>query len=676
MVLIPYAGGGTPGFTNGHRRAEALLNCGGLVGSTVAMDGTIYFCESYNRSVRKIEGNNVSVVAGDPTQEGSRDGHVLRATFSMPASIAYSETRKTIYVLDLEKGSIRAIKDGWVTTLICGDTYFPTTSSNESWSRMILSFSESRLICSGSQDTVLYEVDLTKEGEVEASPIGWTRCSIFDFVSLPDDSILATFAKGTNVIHLIPSIAHVSAEIEAEQTRRIRLHGHHQSLPAIQSELLRHQPRLVFIPSGLEITSSWPSLSYLTYSHLQGDVAFAGPSGNGMSFSETKTISYWSGLNLMPLVHDACPKELSGDVTFEIWDGDYKRSYCVHSQILQAHDIDPTEFSECMSLSGCDAQCVQQLLQILYMTPFEWFNTLSPTLQTAISVIQLHQTCIKFGFPTYVPERALEVFILPFLPMVQLSLLFQTAIHTNDPLLDLLARSLIPHYIDFVDYTKTAPEWSLILEAEKACQLVLPLGSPYHPFEETKTAPIPLKLLELGIILGSCIEWRRRTEETLPLPNFFRFVIAGTDLQMDVPYLFLYGGWSYFRAVVHSGLAESRTRVFELQADFPPSLLEAIMRSLHGLPLHKWIQERPEIWLYAIEHGPLYGLTSTETNDIVAPFHSLVHFARQGLVSKRHSFADTLMDDEYAWEPEDDDIFEDEDEDIDFGSESEDSVDN
>ncbi len=91
------------------------------------VDDILYICDSGNNMIKKIENNQVTIVAGidtylnNETQTqvgGDRDGSVDIAKFNYPTGIFVDGD--SIYIADSENNKIKLVKDGVVTT-IAGD---------------------------------------------------------------------------------------------------------------------------------------------------------------------------------------------------------------------------------------------------------------------------------------------------------------------------------------------------------------------------------------------------------------------------------------------------------------------------------------------------------------------------------------------------------------------------
>jgi sugar lactone lactonase YvrE len=79
-------------------------------------NGDLYVCDTNNHQIRKISGNNVSLVAGAATPaSGTTNGVGSAARFNTPYDIAINKSG-VIYVADTMNHSIRVIRGGTVST--------------------------------------------------------------------------------------------------------------------------------------------------------------------------------------------------------------------------------------------------------------------------------------------------------------------------------------------------------------------------------------------------------------------------------------------------------------------------------------------------------------------------------------------------------------------------------
>jgi sugar lactone lactonase YvrE len=84
------------------------------VGLAVAANGDLYIADSGNNTIRKISGGVVSTVAGNPAQAGFADG--VNALFRNPVALAFDDTG-ALYVADKDNHAVRKIAGGTVSTL-------------------------------------------------------------------------------------------------------------------------------------------------------------------------------------------------------------------------------------------------------------------------------------------------------------------------------------------------------------------------------------------------------------------------------------------------------------------------------------------------------------------------------------------------------------------------------
>lgn len=79
-------------------------------------NGALYVAETEANRIVKVENGNVSVVAGNGTDDLA-DGQAEQAAFSMPKGVAVADDG-TIYVADTGNSAIRKIQNGEVTTVL------------------------------------------------------------------------------------------------------------------------------------------------------------------------------------------------------------------------------------------------------------------------------------------------------------------------------------------------------------------------------------------------------------------------------------------------------------------------------------------------------------------------------------------------------------------------------
>jgi hypothetical protein len=126
MTVTTVAGSGPAdcqpgGFADGPAEQARLFNPSGLA---VAKDGTVYFADSGNHRIRKLQNGTVTTVAGSQTpkddlgyeQGGCLDGPAASAQFRFPAALAVDDSG-AIWVADLGNGKLRRIANGAVTTV-------------------------------------------------------------------------------------------------------------------------------------------------------------------------------------------------------------------------------------------------------------------------------------------------------------------------------------------------------------------------------------------------------------------------------------------------------------------------------------------------------------------------------------------------------------------------------
>ncbi len=108
------AGNGNTGFVDGPADSAEFADPAGI-----ALVGDVIYISDYNNHrIRKIEGGQVTTVAGSG-QQGADDGDALTAQFNYPTAIA-ADSAGALYVADSSNDLIRKIESGQVTT-IAGD---------------------------------------------------------------------------------------------------------------------------------------------------------------------------------------------------------------------------------------------------------------------------------------------------------------------------------------------------------------------------------------------------------------------------------------------------------------------------------------------------------------------------------------------------------------------------
>jgi len=125
MTVTTVAGSGPVdslpgGYADGPASEARLFNPSGLA---VSKDGAVYFADSGNHRIRKLQDGVVTTVAGSATEKddvgceqgGYRDGPVAAAQFRFPAAVAL-DAAGAIWVADLGNGKLRRIANGIVTT--------------------------------------------------------------------------------------------------------------------------------------------------------------------------------------------------------------------------------------------------------------------------------------------------------------------------------------------------------------------------------------------------------------------------------------------------------------------------------------------------------------------------------------------------------------------------------
>jgi hypothetical protein len=127
--------------------------------------------------------------------------------------------------------------------------------------------------------------------------------------------------------------------------------------------------------------------------------------------------------------------------------------------------------------------------------------------------------------------------------------------------------------------------------------------------------------------LASGIDWT--SPDSPHKEGFVRLCIGNVEPVLDVHEQVLYGGWSFFRRMVASGLAESQSGVLELPDGFPTALLFSIVQSLYGSAkdhIESLLESARE---FVVSRGAEFELTSNgPEEEAQAPFELLVHHCR------------------------------------------------
>lgn len=113
-VVTTVAGNGNSGFVDGPAGSAEFADP-----TSLAVVGDVIYISDYsNHRIRKIEGGQVTTVAGSG-QQGSGDGDALTAQFNFPTALA-ADSAGALYVADSANDLLRKIEGGQVTT-VAGD---------------------------------------------------------------------------------------------------------------------------------------------------------------------------------------------------------------------------------------------------------------------------------------------------------------------------------------------------------------------------------------------------------------------------------------------------------------------------------------------------------------------------------------------------------------------------
>lgn len=100
------AGNGQAGFTDGNLQNARLNRPAGI---DVGSDGTVYFSDSGNHSIRMIRNNTVITLAGNG-ETGNADGLGKEAQFNRPYHIVLSSAETFLYISDWENHLVRRLR--------------------------------------------------------------------------------------------------------------------------------------------------------------------------------------------------------------------------------------------------------------------------------------------------------------------------------------------------------------------------------------------------------------------------------------------------------------------------------------------------------------------------------------------------------------------------------------
>lgn len=109
------AGNGSGGFASGSALTKAQFCY--PYGLTVDSRGAVYVTDRENQRIRVIKNGSVDVFAGSGASSWREDGAALKASFNDPTGITIDDETNTVYVSDHGSNSIRAVRDGTVTTV-------------------------------------------------------------------------------------------------------------------------------------------------------------------------------------------------------------------------------------------------------------------------------------------------------------------------------------------------------------------------------------------------------------------------------------------------------------------------------------------------------------------------------------------------------------------------------
>ncbi|MDZ7718842.1 MAG: hypothetical protein U5K72_08510 [Balneolaceae bacterium] len=100
------AGNGEAGFADGNLQNARLNRPAGI---DIGSDGTVYFSDSGNHSIRMIRDNRVTTLAGNG-EIGSADGVGAEAQFNKPYHLVLSKAETFLYISDWENHRVRRLR--------------------------------------------------------------------------------------------------------------------------------------------------------------------------------------------------------------------------------------------------------------------------------------------------------------------------------------------------------------------------------------------------------------------------------------------------------------------------------------------------------------------------------------------------------------------------------------
>lgn len=107
------AGSGETGMKDGPAQSACFEQPYGLC---FGPDGSLYIADAGNHCIRMYFDGQVTTVAGKPGEDGCADGPALQALFNRPKAVAVGPDG-SLYVCDSSNRTVRKIKDGVVSTM-------------------------------------------------------------------------------------------------------------------------------------------------------------------------------------------------------------------------------------------------------------------------------------------------------------------------------------------------------------------------------------------------------------------------------------------------------------------------------------------------------------------------------------------------------------------------------
>ena len=633
MRLILYAGRYNVEFSrecaDGHKTKEAAFYFHGGTGSVMNMNGVIYFCESARGTIRKIEEDMVSTISGLSCSEGVEDGIADWATFKRPTHLAFAETSQTLFIWDDDR--IRSLRSGIVKTLV--------HLNKDTAGCMAFNVLHNTLIVSYQKLAHLMELDVTQE-DPHLRFAGNAPPGVESMVVLQDGSLLVSTTEDKKLIHMSQTKNHRTI-VKPNQGEKTLSSSSTTDLEQLEFTTAP------FVMTGQDIQLSSPGSYHLAHCVATGQLFISRSHCNNGAMWEYRDIAHRisSRLDLRLLLEPSTiPPEACGDVQIQdscAKDQDGNMLFFAHSEVLEAALLDPDVFAEMAFVQSWNGQSPQHLLRQLYTSPSEFREFVEPTVPGAIYLVNLIRHCHSTNVSAMMPLRALKYLVLPYLQKEELFTVFRHVLSFPSPTeaVAVIGECVSFAANDFWEHTKTNEKWRHLFEARPDAYSQTMSATYSNSSDWISLLPLHDGLYNLGYVFSESVQWTstQNPEDVTKSPpsGFFRFTITGiTTDYIDVPDLFLFASWNFVRRSVAANLLEARTRVIELPSDFPPLLLLAIIRAIHGRPLGNWTHAGNHAFKYALSEGQFLDLIDAE-GVTIRPFEQLISIANQGNGTRR-----------------------------------------